>query len=104
MSHWQIHNHSANKKARKWEERKVQNKIHRQCKIFGQLYESLTDNLAEDLHEGKCKDCISVLNMWWTMMVTNIQVCEVQQNFRENTCSFCDGDFNKFCIEFQKGV
>ena len=44
------------------------------------------------------------------MMVTNIQVKTFEKKFEdlskrfEKTCSFCDGDFNKFCIELQKGV
>lgn len=37
--YWEIRNlHSANRKARKWEDRKIQNVIHRQCKIYGQLF------------------------------------------------------------------
>ena len=37
---------------------KIENKIYWNCvRFMATFLSSLTDNLAEGLHEGKCKDC-----------------------------------------------
>ena len=77
---------------------------------------NLTDNLAEGLHEGKCKDwkfCPEYANVVDNLVVFNCLECnknyprESDKNLKKqlaNAYRFCKGDINKSILMLQKGL
>lgn len=72
---------------------------------------NVVDNIPEELHKRKCKDCKEYVNVKDGLLVFNCSDCN--KNYKkvyedlakilENTYRFCDGDVNQFCLMLQKG-
>ena len=70
---------------------------------------SLTDNLAKELQQGKCKDCKSSLEYVTAKEITLTFKCvDCNKNYEkdldedlanrfQNNLNLCHGDINKFC-------
>ena len=73
---------------------------------------SLTDDLAEGLHKGKCKDCkISLEYVAAKDCFLPFKCVDYYKNYEDdedlyqrfqNTFQFCDGDINKFRLLLHK--
>ena len=71
---------------------------------------NIVDNIPEELHRGKCKDCKEYVNVKVGLLVFNCSDCN--KNYKkvyedlakrlENTYRFCDGDINQLCLMLQK--
>ena len=72
---------------------------------------NVVDNIPEELHKRKCKDCKEYVNVKDGLLVFNCSDCN--KNYKkvyedlaqilENTYRFYDGDVNQFCLMLQKG-
>ena len=72
---------------------------------------NVVDNIPEELHKRKCKDCKEYVNVKDGSLVFNCSDCN--KNYKkvyedlaktlENTYRFCDGDVNQFCLMLQNG-
>ena len=77
---------------------------------------SFVDNLAEGLHNDKCKDCKSCLEYIKVkdeLVIFKCSGCNKndKQNFYKDlikrfrkTFEFCNTDINRFCLMLRKGV
>lgn len=73
----------------KWEDSNIQNKIHGQHKASS--LSSLTDNLAEECHKGKYKDCKSCLECMAVNYVLLVFSC-IEKEFDEDLAKRFDTD------------
>ena len=63
---------------------------------------NLTDNLAEDLSKGKCKDCKSSLEyMTIKSDILTFKCMHYNKMYEER---ICNGDMDQFCLMLRKGL